>query len=252
MRDIPLLTVYEPSNCFRKKAAVIVCPGGGYSGLASAHEGHDIAKWLNCMGVTAIILEYRVGANGYKHPIPLQDAQRAIRTVRSRSGELGIEPDRIGILGFSAGGHLASTAGTHFDAGNPDSEDPVERFSSRPDFMVLCYPVIAFAETYGHTGSRINLIGEDAPQELVEHLSNERQVTADTPPTFLFHTDEDPGVPAENSVAFYLALRKAGVPAEMHIYNKGPHGVGLAKNIPGTRGWSQACEHWMENMGFLA
>jgi acetyl esterase/lipase len=171
--------------------------------------------------------------------------------VRARADEWKIDPKRIGVMGFSAGGHLASTAATHFDPGKPDAEDPIERVSCRPDFAILCYAVIAFDEPYTHRGSQRNLLGEDPDPELVRSLSNEKQVTPETPPTFLFHTDEDTGVPAENSVQFYLALRRAKVPAEMHIYRQGRHGLGLAPDTPGTSNWPKECEDWMRGLGLL-
>jgi len=181
----------------------------------------------------------------------MQDAQRAIRTVRARAADWNVNPARLGIIGFSAGGHLASTAGTHFDKGDSQAADPIERESCRPDFMILCYPVIAFGELYTHQGSQNNLIGKDAPAELVKSLSNEKQVTPETPPTFLFHTDEDKTVPSENSIQFYLALHKAKVPAELHIYQKGGHGQGLAGKIPGTSNWPKACEEWLRKQKLL-
>ncbi len=248
-KDVPAITIYQPEA--GNGTAVVVCPGGGYGHLAMGHEGKDIAEWFNAMGVTAVVLEYRMSRGGYQHPIPLMDAQHAIRTVRYRAEELGVDPSRIGIMGFSAGGHLASTAGTHFDAGDPDAADPVDRVGCRPDFMVLCYPVIAFGEPYTHQGSQYNLIGENPSEELVRSLSNEKQVTSDTPPTFLFHTDEDTVVPVENSVMFYLALRKAGVPAELHVYRRGGHGLGLARNLEGTSTWSDDCRRWLEGLGML-
>lgn len=250
-KDQPAITIYSPSKDAMNGTTVIICPGGGYGGLAMGHEGYDIAQWLNTIGITGVVLEYRMSRGGYSHPIPLQDAQRALRTVRFRAKELTLDPTRIGILGFSAGGHLASTAGTHFDAGNPNAEDAIERVSCRPDFMILCYPVIAFGEPHTHKGSQRNLIGSTPPDELIYSLSNEKQVTKDTPPTFLFHTDEDPAVPPENSVAFYLALRKEKVPAELHIYRKGRHGLGLAQSITGTADWPNACNQWLQGQGLL-
>ena len=250
-RDMPSITIYSPSRNSANGTAVVICPGGGYGFLAVESEGRDIAKWLNSLGITGVVLEYRMQAGGYSHPIPLQDAQRAIRTVRSRAEELHLNPSRIGVMGFSAGGHLASTAGTHFDKGNPEAKDPIEKVGCRPDFMILCYPVVAFGEPYTHTGSQHNLIGTHASGELVKSLSNEKRVTKDTPPTFLFHTDEDQAVPAENSVAFYLALRKAKVPAELHIYRTGRHGLNLAKNVPGTSDWPNACEQWLRGQGLI-
>lgn len=249
--DKPTLTVCLPPKETATGAAVVICPGGGYGGLAIDHEGHQVAKWLNSFGVAGFILKYRHRGTGYGHPAPLQDAQRAIRTVRSRAGEWGIRPDRIGILGFSAGGHLASSAGTHFDKGRPDAEDAIERVSCRPDFMVLVYPVITFTESYAHAGSRKNLLGTTPDPKLVELFSNEKQVTPETPPTFLLHTDQDDGVPAENSIAFYLALRKAKVPAELHIYAKGPHGFGLGKKPDPLATWPERCADWMRGLGLL-
>lgn len=249
--DKPTLTVFLPDPQKSIGTAVVVCPGGGYGGLATDHEGHQFGKWFNSFGVTVFMLEYRHRGRGYGHPAPLQDAQRAVRTVRSRADEWKISPDRIGIMGFSAGGHLASTAGTHFDKGNANATDPIERVSCRPDFMILCYPVIAFDEPYTHRGSQINLLGENADPALVRSLSNEKQVTAETPPTFLFQTDEDTAVPAENAVQFYLALRRAHVPAEMHIYRTGPHGIGLGANVPGSSTWPDRLKDWMHGQGLL-
>jgi acetyl esterase/lipase len=251
-KDKPTLTVYLPEKEKANGTAVVICPGGGYGNLALDHEGKQIAEWFNSFGVAGFILEYRHSGRGYKHPAPLQDAQRAIRTVRAGAARWNVNPQKIGIMGFSAGGHLASTVGTHFDKGNPDATDPIEQASCRPDFMILCYAVIALGEPYTHRGSQNNLIGKDAPDELVKSLSNEKQVTSETPPTFLFHTDEDKGVPSENSVQFYLALRKAKVPAELHIYQKGGHGQGMAQKIPGTSNWPKDCEEWMRGLKLLA
>ena len=248
--DKPTLTIWLPEKEKQAGSAIVVCPGGGYQHLATDHEGVQIGKWLNSLGVAAFVVEYRHNGKGYQHPAPLQDAQRAIRTVRARAAEFGIDQDKIGILGFSAGGHLASSAGTHFNAGNADAKDPIDRVSCRPDFMVLCYPVIAFNEPYTHYGSQHNLLGKDADSKLVESMSSEKQVTKDTPPTFLFTSFEDRGVPAENSVMFYLALRKAGVPAELHCYEKGRHGLGLAKGTPGIETWSTMCETWLKVHGW--
>jgi acetyl esterase/lipase len=249
--DKPQLFPYPAAADKNVGAAVVVCPGGGYQGLAISYEGHDIAKWFNEFGVSAFVLDYRHRGKGYGHPAPLQDAQRAIRTIRARADEWKIDPQRIGILGFSAGGHLASSATVHFEPGKPDSADPVERASSRPDFAVLCYPVIAFDEPFTHRGSQQNLLGQNADADLVRKMSSEKQVTSDTPPTFLWHTTEDAGVPPENSVAFYLALRKAGVPAELHIYEKGRHGLGLATDIPSVASWPKSCEDWLRGRGLL-
>ncbi|HUT95349.1 MAG TPA: alpha/beta hydrolase [Thermoguttaceae bacterium] len=249
--DKPTLIVYLPEKEKATGAAVCVCPGGGYGHLAMDHEGDQIGRWFNAMGVAGFIVDYRHRRKGYGHPAPLQDAQRAIRTVRARGAEWGVRPDRIGVMGFSAGGHLASTAATHFDAGRPDAEDPIERASCRPDFAILYYPVVMFDEAFTHRGSQRNLLGENPDPELVRSLSNEKQVTPETPPTFLFHTDEDTGVPAENSVQFYLALRRAKVPAELHVYRQGRHGLGLAPDVPGTGNWPKQCEDWMRGLGLL-
>jgi acetyl esterase/lipase len=218
--------------------------------LAVDHEGKQIAEWLNARGVAAFVLRYRLGPR-YHHPIELGDAQRALRFVRLHAVEYGIASDKIGIWGFSAGGHLASTAGTHFDAGNAGAADPIDRVSSRPDFMILAYPVISFTTPYTHRGSLRNLLGDDPDPKLVASLSNETQVTPETPPAFLFHTTTDSGVPPENSVLFYLALRKAGVPAEMHIYERGQHGVGLAPSDPILSTWAKRLEDWMRLHGWM-
>lgn len=243
--DKPTLGIYLPEADKANGAAIVVCPGGGYGGLAMGHEGKDIGNWLNSLGIAAFVCDYRHRGKGYGHPSPIQDAQRALRTVRSRAKEFNVDPQKIGVLGFSAGGHLASTAATHFDSGKPDAEDPIERASCRPDFAVLCYAVIAFDTDYTHKGSQHNLLGKDAPKELIESLSNEKQVTAETPPTFLWHTTEDRAVPPENSVHFYLACIKNKVPAELHIYEKGSHGVGLAGNLAGASQWPKALETWL-------
>jgi acetyl esterase/lipase len=244
--DRPTLTIYrarQPSG-----ASIIVAPGGGYSALASNHEGRQVANLLNAAGVTAFVLKYRLGPR-YRHPIELGDAQRAIRLVRARAPELGLAADRIGMMGFSAGGHLAATAGTHFDAGKPDATDPVDRASSRPDFLILAYPVISFDPAIAHGGSVRNLLGENPDPKLIEDLSNDLRVTPQTPPTFLFHTNADTGVVAENSVRFYLALRRAKVPAEMHIFETGPHGVGLALGDPALGAWPGLLTTWLRGRG---
>lgn len=253
-QDRPSLTICLPDKDKATGAAVVICPGGGYGGLAIDHEGKQVAEWLNSIGVAGLILKYRVGPR-YRHPAPLQDAQRAVRTVRYRAGEWGIKTDRIGILGFSAGGHLASTVATHFDDGNPSAEDPIGKIGCRPDFAVLVYPVISFTAPFKHAGSVRNLLGDNPDPKLLENLSNETQVSGRTPPTFLVHTDSDNGVPSENSVVFYLALRKAGVPAEMHIYERGPHGFGLGamKGPPDPilATWPRHCADWLGLHGML-
>jgi acetyl esterase/lipase len=248
--DKPKITVYRAPADRASGAAVVVCPGGGYRVVAADHEGRQIAEWLNSLGVSAFVLQYRLGER-YRHPAPLHDAQRAIRMVRSRAKEWGVDPNRIGILGFSAGGHLASTAATHFDDGRPDAADPVEREGSRPDFAVLCYAVISLVDPVAHAGSRRSLLGDPADPALVDLLSNERQETARTPPTFLWHTADDAGVPVENSLLFFEALRKAGVPAELHVFPHGRHGLGLAPGDPAVSQWPRLCAVWMEGLGLL-
>ncbi|HXK01709.1 MAG TPA: alpha/beta hydrolase [Verrucomicrobiae bacterium] len=247
--DKPTLTPYVVPAGHGTGAAVVVCPGGGYGALATDKEGDQIARFLNSLGVSAFVLKYRLGPK-YHHPVELGDAQRAIRTVRARAGEYRLLADRIGIMGFSAGGHLASTAGTHFDSGNAAADDPIDRVSCRPDFLILCYPVISFLN-YVHQGSKRNLLGDNPDPKLVESLSNETQVTAQTPPTFLFHTNADTGVPPENSMLFYMALRKAGVPAEIHIYERGPHGVGLAQTDEALATWPSRLADWLRVRGLL-
>lgn len=244
--DIPTLTPYLPKEK-ATGAAVIVCPGGGYSHLAD-HEGRPVAEWLNSIGITAFVLKYRLGPR-YHHPAPLQDAARAVRLVRARAAEWQIDPKRIGILGFSAGGHVASTIGTHFDAGQPNSSDAVEKVSSRPDVMILIYPVITMGG-FTHSGSRKQLLGENPSADMVTLLSNEEQVTKQTPPTFLVHTANDAAVPVENSLRFADALRKMGVPFELHIYERGPHGFGLGGNNPVLSSWPGRCADWLRLQGF--
>ncbi len=257
-KDVPSITVWLPASEKATGSAVVVCPGGGYGMLAVEHEGKQVAEWLNGLGIAAFVLKYRLGPR-YHHPAMLDDAGRAIKTVRANAAKWKVDPGRVAIMGFSAGGHLASTAGTHFSAGKPDAEDPVERQSSRPDRLILVYPVIALATPYGHPGSLRNLLGENPSQELIESLSNERQVTKDTPPTFLAHTNADSGVPAENSFLFAMALRKAHVPVELHLFELGRHGLGLGAGAPqfnvppepSFQVWPKLCETWLKNQGFL-
>jgi acetyl esterase/lipase len=249
-KDKPALTTYLPPAGKRTGTGVVVCPGGGYQHLAMGHEGKEIAAWLTNHGVAAFVLEYRLGPH-YRHPAPLQDAQRAIRTVRSRARELGLDPRRIGIWGFSAGGHLASTAATHFDAGKEDSADPIDRASCRPDFAILCYPVITLEKPYAHWGSRQNLLGRSPDDKLVQSLCNHKQVTKDTPPTFLFHTKEDKAVPIENSELFRDACEKAGVSVKLVVYDKGRHGVGLASKDPVLSRWPLQLEAWLKERKLL-
>jgi acetyl esterase/lipase len=247
--DKPTLTIYRASRR-GNGTAVVVAPGGGYTNLAMDHEGRQVASFLNSMGVSAFVLKYRLGPR-YHHPIELGDAQRAIRIVRSRAQELSVLPDRVGIMGFSAGGHLASTAATHFDNGKADAADPIDRAGCRPDFLILGYPVISTDPAIAHAGSVRNLLGENPDPKLLEDMSNDLRVTAQTPPTFIFQTNADTTVVAENSVRFYLALRKAKVPAEMHIFENGPHGVGLSLEDPALSMWPTLLTNWMRGRGLL-
>jgi acetyl esterase/lipase len=246
-KDVPTLTVrkVESSN---PTGALIICPGGGYGGLAMDHEGKQIVQWANSMGLTAVLCDYRHRGKGYGHPAPSQDALRAVRLVRAKASEWNIDPNKIGIMGFSAGGHLVSTVITQFDPGSKESTDTVARESSRPDFAILCYPVISMGSSFTHRGSEVNLLGEKASKETLEQFASERHVRSDTPPTFLMHTVEDKPVPVENSLVFYQAMVAKQVPGELHIYQKGPHGVGLARNIPGTSDWPLACQRWLKEL----
>jgi acetyl esterase/lipase len=251
--DKPSLTVFLPDKDKATGVAVVICPGGGYTHLATDHEGQQIGKWLNSLGVAGFMLQYRHRASDapYGHPAPLQDAQRAIRIVRSRAKEWGLDPNRIGILGFSAGGHLASSAATHFNESFYDLKDDIDKASCRPDFAVLIYPVISMMPPYAHRGSVQALLGPNPDKDLLEKLSNETQVTPQTPPTFLVSTWEDTTVPVENSIQFYLALRKAKVPAELHVFEKGPHGTGLGRPGLAFSNWPQLCVEWFRARGLI-
>lgn len=228
------------------RACIIVCPGGGYVQHAP-HEGEPVAQWLNGLGISAFVLSYRLMP--YRHPFPLLDAQRAIRLVRNRSQEFGIDPQKIGMLGFSAGGHLAATAGTLFDAGQSGVSDPVERVSCRPNALVLCYPVITLGE-FGHDWLRFVLLGENPTPDQIRLLSSETQVTPQTPPAFLWHTANDESVPVKNSLLFANALSRHKVPFELHIFADGKHGLGLAQENPALSLWTKACANWLGAIGF--
>jgi len=239
--DAPTLTQFLPQNS--GGASVLILLGGGYESLATDHEGTQIAAWLGARGIAAWMLKYRLGPR-HHYPAQLHDAQRAMRLIRSRAQNLKLDTNRIGVWGLSAGGHLASTLITHFDDGDSNG-DAVERTSCRPDFAVLCYPVITMRDDFTHAGSKRNLLGENPDAELVELLSSEAQVTEKTPPTFLFHTGDDEGVAVENSIQFYLALRRARVAAELHVYERGAHGVGLAQSDPILSSWPDRLEDWL-------
>jgi acetyl esterase/lipase len=248
-QDIPTLTLFAPAAGKANGASLLVLPGGGYAHLAD-HEGAGYAEWFAAQGVTCYVLKYRLGSAGYRHPAMLNDAARALRLMRVWAKRDGLDPARIGVIGSSAGGHLASTLATHFDAGKPEDVDWVERESSRPDVAILCYPVISFLE-FGHVGSRKNLIGENPDPALVRYLSNELQVTAQTTPTFIWHTMEDKTVPVENAHLFAAALRAARVPYSLHIYEKGAHGLGLGRPGKPAPPWAEQCLYWLRERKFL-
>ncbi len=247
----PGIEVYLPSKQSANGQAIVICPGGGYGILAYDWEGTDIAKWLNSKGIAAIVLKYRLPnskSNVVPQLSPLLDAQRALRTVHANAQKWNIKKNQIGIMGFSAGGHLASTAGTHFDNGDANAADSVDRLTSRPDFMILMYPVISMSKTYMHQGSRNNLIGANPDSALAKYYSNDLQVTKETPPTFIVHATDDVGVPVENSLSFYQALKTNKVAAEMHIYPYGGHGFGLAVGKGYLNTWTDRCIDWLTSL----
>jgi acetyl esterase/lipase len=233
---------------------MVICPGGGYARLAP-HEGEGYAHWLTSKGITCFVLKYRLGADGYRYPVELEDGARAIRLVRARAGEWNLDPHRVGIIGSSAGGHVTSLVMTHLAAGDPNASDVVERQSTRPDIAILCYPVISMGQ-FAHQGSKHSLIGTNPPPALVEETSSELHVTKDTPPCFIWSTDEDKTVPVENTLEFAAACRKAGVPFELHVYQRGPHGQGLGNrefNADSTKWlpWVAECNRWLKEQGFI-
>jgi len=246
--DIPTLNAYLPASN-PTHTAVIVVPGGGYSILALNHEGAQIGVWLSNHGIAAFIVKYRLGPR-YHHPIELGDAQRALRTVRAHAADYGVNKDHIGMWGFSAGGHLTATVGTHFDSGNPAAADLIEHESSRPDFMILAYPVITMTGPLGHSGSTHSLLGDSPSPEMLTQLSAQLQVTAQTPPAFIFSTTDDPGVPVMNSVLFYQALVEHHVEAEMHLFRHGKHGLGLAQDDPTLKVWPTLLLNWLISNGW--
>jgi len=247
--QMPDIAVFLPSKKSRTGEAVIICPGGGYHRLSYDWEGEDVAKFWNSKGIAAIVLKYRLPvskAQAEPWKSPLMDAKRAMRMVRYHAPEWGIDPHRIGIMGFSAGGHLASSLSTHFDTGDPGAQDPIERVSSRPDFAILVYPVITFTGDFQHSGSRKALVGENV--ELMEYFSSELQVTPETPPTFLVHAADDRGVPPENSIVYFQALQKNKVPVEMHIYPQGGHGFSLGIGKGHLAEWPERAYVWLESL----
>ena len=247
--QVPDIAVYLPTRKFAAGQAVVICPGGGYWILAYDLEGTDIAKYLNSIGVAAIVLKYRLPTYGnciIPYKAPLMDAQRAMRFVRYNAAKWNIDPGKVGIMGFSAGGHLASTLGTHFDYGNPAATDSVEKISCRPDFMILMYPVITFTDSCMHKGSREALLGKEPDEELVKYFSNELQVREDTPPAFFVHADDDQAVPVENTLLMYKALREKKIPAELHILSEGDHGFGLGVNNKHVASWTNSLKSWLD------
>jgi acetyl esterase/lipase len=246
---VPTLTVYLPDGNQSGTTAVVICPGGGYSHLSMDKEGHAVARWLNTIGVAGMVLKYRMprpDLSAGQKPWPIQDGEQAIRLARSHAAEWKIDAHRVGLMGFSAGGHLASSVGTHFDEAAPASTNEVDRISERPDFMILAYPVISMAESITHQGSLHSLLGSTPDPKWVEFYSNELNVTSRTPPTFLVQAQDD-RVSVENSLRFYDALKKAGVPAELHVFEKGGHGFGLGVAGGETAVWPSLCAAWLKN-----
>jgi acetyl esterase/lipase len=252
--DEPFVEVYPAAHDAAAGPAFVICPGGGYGALAADHEGTQIARWANGLGATAFVLHYRLGSKGYHYPAQLLDVQRALRWVRANAARYSIDPQRVGIIGFSAGGHLASMAATLFDE-RPEgtTHDAIDAVSARPDIAVLGYPVISMTAAHAHKGSRKNLLGPAADDDAAARpLDTDTRVTANTPPTFLFQTDEDAGVPAENVISFYLACRRNHVPAELHVFERGPHGVGFGLGDPVLSTWPDRLAGWLRDRGFLA
>jgi len=247
----PNIAVYLPTQRFATGQAVVICPGGGYWILAYDLEGSDIARYFNSIGIAAIVLKYRLPTYGncvVPHKAPLMDAQRAMRMVRFNARKWNIDPNKIGVMGFSAGGHLASTLGTHFDYGDKKSKDSIEMQSCRPDFMILMYPVISLMDSITHASSKEALLGKNPDKELVKYYSNEYQVKSDTPPTFLVHANDDKSVSVENSLLFYQALRSKNIPAELHIISEGGHGFGLGLNNEHVGSWPNLLKLWLKSI----
>lgn len=245
-KDVPTAIVYLPEKTDEPTGAIVIYPGGGYGHLAIDHEGHQIAEWANSMGMAGIIVSYRHRNRGYGHPAPMLDAQRAIRLTRHHAKDWNINPNKVGVMGFSAGGHLSTTVLTHFDGGDMSASDIVDQQGCRPDFGIVCYAVIALGEEFTHKGSQRNLLGDSPSKELIESLSNEKQVTKETPPCFVWHTAEDKVVAAENSLRFYSALVRAGTASELHIFPEGRHGIGLGKEFDGADAWPGLAQAWLK------
>lgn len=247
-QDIPTLQAYFPANAKKPMPAILICPGGAYGGLSTGTEGYDYAQFLNRQGIAGFVLRYRLGSTGYRHPVMLTDASRALRIIRANAAKWNIDPDKVGVIGSSAGGHLAATLLTKFDHGDPQATDAIERVSSRPDFGILCYPVISMQKDITHWGSRINLLGRDADLKLVNELSAEQNIRPDTPPCFLWHTSEDHAVSPRNSIRFASGLAEKGIPYDLHIYQKGGHGMGLGSKFPYTDAhpWTRDVVFWLK------
>lgn len=239
----PTLTVYPAAVDRAAHTAVVICPGGGYEFLSSVREGQQYAQWLSTLGVTAFVLKSRLG--DYGHPAPLQDVLRAIRTVRAQAAKYGVAPDRIGVMGSSAGGHLAASAATLYDLPAGRTGAPLDAVSGRPDFAILAYPVITMEPSAAHMGSRHFLLGDHPSPELVRLMSVEKQVNANTPPTFLFHSQDDGAVPIENSILFFQALTRAHVPAEMAFFERGGHGMAMNTGQGNASNWPKRVEEWL-------
>ena len=250
--DIPSLTVFLPENPAKPTSAIVICPGGGYCMLAFEHEGTNEAAWFQQKGVAAFVLKYRLPVHGYRHPVPLLDAQRAMRLVRSHAADWKIDPAKVGVMGFSAGGHLAATLDTHFDTGTPNDAHSIDTLGCRPDFAVLVYAVISMKDGTTDPGSKLNLLGPEPSPSLVENLSNETQVTPETPPTVLVHSADDGVVLIENSHLMLAALQKAGVPSALHEYPRGGHGFGFGpKQTSAPAGWLESACDWLKKQGLL-
>jgi acetyl esterase/lipase len=243
----PTLTIIPARAEVASGTALIICPGGGYGGLSWDKEGIDVARRYADLGITGFVLKYRHGGGPHQHPVPLSDAQRAVRIVRSRAAEWNLKPDQIGVMGFSAGGHLASSVGTHFDAGQPDAQNPIDRASCRPDYLVLIYPVITMDSAITNNGTKLNLLGKNPTSEMVQLMSGERQVTESTPPTFLIHATDDTTVPVANSLRFYEALVAHKVPAELHVFAVGGHGFGMRREDQPVREWPHLLDNWLRS-----
>ena len=248
--DKPKLEVFLPASN-PTHSGVVICPGGGYTHLAMQKEGYDVAAWLNARGVAGFVLTYRLSPR-YAYPAPIDDGMRAMRYVRAHAADFGIDANHIGMMGFSAGGHLTATVSTHFDGGNPSASDPIDSFSDRPDFSILCYAALSMRDVLSHGGSRHALLGDSADPKLIDFLSAELQVTSTTPPAFLYHTTTDASVPVQASVEYYDALLRAGVPAELHIFESGPHGTGLGTAYPALKIWPELLENWMRVNGWMS